>query len=284
MTEPTSTPEPRSAGSLVRDVAVIVLAGIALGIAHNAYLLGSGPRAGLAWIKQEERPLAKLEDVLGAGTEAAPVTTAAPATGSPATAARGGDGAEGPAADAAAKPAATGTGAAVPREKPVTPATGKSAAPAGDPAAATAAPPPSSSAPAPTATAPATTPPPPADVPEIPPTREPLEAGLAVVRRLHAANAAVFVDARTAGEYAEGHIPGAVHLSFDDVFKDPELAKKLDDRGLPIVAYCGGGDCDLSRNLAFSLIDAGKKRVLVFLDGTAGWAAAGLPMTKGPQP
>lgn len=268
MTEPDPSPGPKPSGSLLRDVAVIVLAGIALGVAHNAYLMGSGPRAGLSWIK-EERRLAKLEDVLLETPEAA-------AAIAPPEAANEGAAAANPApegAESKAKPAEK------PAAKPAEPA--PATKPAATPAATT---PAVAATPAPASEPPATTTAPPADVPVIPVTREPLEAGLAVIRKLHAANAAVFVDARTANEYAEGHIPGAVHLSFDDVFKNPDLAKSFDDRGLPVVAYCGGGDCDLSRNLAFSLIDGGKKRVLVFLDGTAGWAAAGLPMTKGPQP
>lgn len=271
MTEPDPNPGPKSSGSLLRDVAVIVLAGIALGVAHNAYLLGSGPRAGLAWIK-EERRLAKLEDVLLETPEAAAATVPA------------GDAAATTEGATAAKPASEG---AASTQKPVEKPAEKPAVKPGEPAPETkpaSPPPPAGTTPAPASDAPATTPAPATDVPVIPVTREPLEAGLAVIRKLHAANAAVFVDARTANEYAEGHIPGAVHLSFDDVFKNPDLAKAFDDRGLPVVAYCGGGDCDLSRNLAFSLIDGGKKRVLVFLDGTAGWAAAGLPMTKGPQP
>lgn len=274
MTEPDPIPGPKPPGSLFRDVAVIVLAGIALGLAHNAYLLGSGPRAGLAWIK-EERRLAKLEDVLLETPEAAAATTAPAPAGDAAATTEGAP---------AAKPASEGAESkAKPAEKPA--AKPGEAAPAKKPAATPATTTPAAATtPAPASDAPATTTAPPADVPVIPVTREPLEAGLAVIRKLHAANAAVFVDARTANEYAEGHIPGAVHLSFDDVFKNPDLAKAFDDRGLPVVAYCGGGDCDLSRNLAFSLIDGGKKRVLVFLDGTAGWAAAGLPMTKGPQP
>lgn len=258
MTEPTPPPEPNSPGSLVRDVAVIVLVGIALGAAHNAYLLGSGPRAGLSWIKAERR-LVKLEDVLPAQRDSA---TALPGSG--ATAAAPGV----PAHErqgAPAKPAAT-------------------AKPGGQPPAAATSPPASPSTGTPATDPPAAVATPAADVPAIPETREPLETGLAIVRRLYAANAAVFVDARTAGEYAEGHIAGALHLSFDDVFRDPALAKQLDDRGLPIVTYCGGGDCDLSRNLAFSLIDAGHKRVLVFLDGLPAWEQAGLPVHKGPQP
>jgi rhodanese-related sulfurtransferase len=156
------------------------------------------------------------------------------------------------------------------------------APPDAQPAVPTPAPPaPAAGTPAPAAAATAT---PAADVPVIPDSREPMEAELAVVRRLHAANAAVFVDARSAAEYAEGHIAGALNLPFDDVFKKPDLVKGLADRGLPIVCYCGGGDCDLSRNLAFSFLDAGRKRVLVFLGGLPEWKDAALPVKTGDQP
>ncbi|MCC6349604.1 MAG: hypothetical protein IT347_08435 [Candidatus Eisenbacteria bacterium] len=291
MTDPTPNPQARPSGSLAREVAVIVLVGAALGLGYNAYLLGSGPRAGLAWIKAEKK-LVRLEDVLPSAPTPA-TTGGAPATAGPAQetaeapALAGRAGARPDASGApAAKPAPTGAAAspapsaATPASASRTPAaaTGPVASGAGGMSLAPGAAPPAAGSP--TGGVPVV----PADVPAIPETKEPFETGLAIVRRLHAANAAVFVDARSADEYAQGHIAGALHLSFDDVFRNPELAKQLDDRGLPIVAYCGGGDCDLSRNLAFSLIDAGKKRVLVFLDGLPAWEQAGLPVHKGTQP
>lgn len=250
--------EPKAAGSLARDVAALLFVGIALGLAHNAYRLRLGPEAGLSWIK-EERALAKFEDFVPGVPDSA---LAQPPAQQSSVA---------PAGAPVAKPAG-GTKAAPTK-------TATDSHPSGT----------TRSAPTTTPTEPpaATSPPaasPPADVPVIPETREPLETGLAVVRKLYAANAAVFLDARSAHEYEESHIAGAISLPFDDVFRDPELAKKLDDRGLPIVAYCGGGDCDLSRNLAFSLIEAGHKRVLVFLDGLPAWEQAGLPVSKGTQP
>jgi phage shock protein E len=47
----------------------------------------------------------------------------------------------------------------------------------------------------------------------------------------------LLLDVRTAQEYAEGHIPGAVLLPYD------ELAAKLKepDKGRPIVVYCRSG-------------------------------------------
>jgi rhodanese-related sulfurtransferase len=121
-------------------------------------------------------------------------------------------------------------------------------------------------------------------VPAIPDTPEPLEVGYATVKALHDAGAALFVDARPADEFAQGHIPGAVNLPFDDVFTKPELAKSLDSRGRPIVAYCDGGNCELSKNLAFALIETGQKKVLVFTTGLSGWKDAGNRVVTGLAP
>jgi rhodanese-related sulfurtransferase len=131
----------------------------------------------------------------------------------------------------------------------------------------------------------ATPPPTPApDAPVVPESREPIEAQLGSVKRLFDAGAAVFVDARTAGEYAEGHIPGAMNIPYDDVFRDPDRLKGFSSNGRPVVVYCGGGDCELSRNLAWALVEEGEKRVLVFLGGTAEWQRAGYPMSSGGTP
>jgi len=118
----------------------------------------------------------------------------------------------------------------------------------------------------------------------VPESREPLESGLAIVRQLHEAGSGLFLDARSAEEYAAGHIAGAVSLPFDDVFKDPRRLAQIEDGGRPIVTYCGGGDCDLSRNLAMSLIDAGRRRVVVFTGGLPEWKNAGLAVHTGAQP
>lgn len=120
--------------------------------------------------------------------------------------------------------------------------------------------------------------------PVIPLTREPLAGTLATVKALYATRAAVFVDARSADEYAAGHIAGAISLPFDDAFKQPELAKRLADHGKPIVTYCDGGDCTLSKDLAFTLIDQGHKRVLFYADGFPGWKAGGGATHTGATP
>jgi rhodanese-related sulfurtransferase len=101
------------------------------------------------------------------------------------------------------------------------------------------------------------------------------------VRALWDANAAVFVDARTAAEYREERIARAVSLPLDDLGQRPELVTSFSSGGKPVVVYCGGGECELSKNLAWNLVDAGHKKVLVYLGGIAEWKERGAPVTKG---
>lgn len=270
-----NAPAPPPGSPIWRDVLVIVLAGSALGAGYNQVQLRSGePGKGLAWVKTQPR-LASLESLLADSAATPPAAaSAASASTSPPEASSASPAAPTPAAqELAAKPHAAARDTI---RKPVP------GAPAGRTAATTpAAPataPASAPAPAPAASAAPTAA---ADVPAIPDTREPLEVQYPIVKKLFDAGAALFVDARSPEEFAEGHIRGAVNLPFDDVFKKPDLAKQLADGGRPIVAYCGGGDCELSRNLAFALIEGGHRKVLVFLGGTAGWTAAGQALEKG---
>lgn len=274
MDDTSRIPDPKPAGSLARDVAVLVLVGLALGVTHNAYMLAAGPGRGLPWIKTERR-VVKLEDLAPADPAMAedaaavanePARTDEPAAGGARTAPPH---APAPAAAAGARDTAATAASGKPTKAPGTPAQG-AGAPQGTNGAAGATPPP--------ATAPAVV------APAIPESREPIEGGLAIVRRLYEAKAALFLDARSPEEFAQGHIAGATNLPFDDVFRDPAVLEKLEDKGRPVVTYCGGGDCDLSRNLAFSIIDAGRRRVLVFTGGLPEWQQAGLPVATGAQP
>ncbi len=257
-------------GKLWLGIIGIVLVGLALGVGHNAMQRAAGPRHGLAWIKREVK-LMSLEsiaeaatsdsatvDTLTAAAGAASTSPAAADSGTHATATR--DTTHAKSSIKEAKPA-TKTG------KPVPAATTTTATAPAKPAV------PTTSAPTPAAAT---------DIPTVPDTREPLEAHLASIRKLYDAGVTTIVDARSPEEYAEGHISGAVNMPFDEVFKDPDKVKTLVTHGRPVlVTYCGGGDCDLSRNLAFSLIDAGHKKVLVFLEGYPSWKDSGAPVTIG---
>lgn len=119
---------------------------------------------------------------------------------------------------------------------------------------------------------------------DIPDIGRPIQVQISKVKELVDANAAVVVDARDAGEYAEGHIPGAVNLPYDDVVTDPARLESFDPHGKPIVVYCGGGTCELSMNLGFALVNAGKKKVLVYTGGWPEWSSSGNAIAKGPTP
>lgn len=65
---------------------------------------------------------------------------------------------------------------------------------------------------------------------------------------------AFFIDAREAGDYAEGHLRGAVHLPSSAIYEniDSVYNQGVDIQG-KVVVYCGGGDCEASHNVADAL-------------------------------
>ena len=64
----------------------------------------------------------------------------------------------------------------------------------------------------------------------------------------------MFVDARSAEEFAVKHIEGAISLPLDAFSggKRPEALEILDP-GARVVIYCGGGDCHASHDVAIRL-------------------------------
>jgi rhodanese-related sulfurtransferase len=118
-------------------------------------------------------------------------------------------------------------------------------------------------------------------LPSIPDLGRPVQMQLPMVRRFHEAGGAVIVDVRDREEYRAGHIAGALSLPYDEAITDPERLERLDPGGKPIIVYCGGGTCETSMNMAFALIEAGKKRVLVYTGGFPEWQAMGLPVESG---
>lgn len=119
------------------------------------------------------------------------------------------------------------------------------------------------------------------DVPFVPDLDRPIQIQLDAVKKFFDADAALIVDARDDFEYEEGHIPGALLMPYDRVVTDPEALEKVDSGGRPIITYCSGGTCDVSLNLAWSLLQAGQKRVLVFMGGWPAWEEAGYPVARG---
>lgn len=119
----------------------------------------------------------------------------------------------------------------------------------------------------------------PQELPEIPAVGRPVQIELGALRRYVDAAAALVVDAREAQEYAEGHIPDAISLPYDEVVTDPARLESVDSGGRPVVVYCGGGACESSLSLAWELFHAGHERVAVYVGGYPEWVAAGYPTT-----
>lgn len=86
----------------------------------------------------------------------------------------------------------------------------------------------------------------------------------------------LLIDARPAVKYQKAFIPGSMSLPKAEF----ELKKGLlpADKDLPLVFYCGGYKCKLSRQSAELAIALGYTRVSVFPAGEPAWREAGLPL------
>ena len=96
---------------------------------------------------------------------------------------------------------------------------------------------------------------------------------------------AIFLDARKPEEYQAGHIPGALNFYGNEL--DPYAARvvpQLTDKAQEIVAYCHGGDCDLSLQVAKTLKEQGYRHVEIFQDGWPAWQKAAYPIQAGNEP
>ncbi len=244
-------------------ILVIVVLGAAVGIGFNA--LRPDP---LPWITVPKQavalesltePMAGDDEVAGrmetdgAASEPTPATTEAM---------EGTDGHE---------PA--GTPSPEPEAKPSTPAPAESAAPAKA----------ESTAPADTGKAPA----PPAGkklYADIPESKVPIDVGLAKAKEFYDRGGLLVLDARDPGEYAEGHIKGALDAPYDDKVGDMEWLMAMGKETRPILVYCDGGDCELSLDLGTEITRSGNRRVLILTDGYPGWKDAGYPVATGEKP
>lgn len=99
----------------------------------------------------------------------------------------------------------------------------------------------------------------------------------------------VLIDARgQEGAYVEGHIRGAEHLTANMLLDADERAQQLISMILPeqtIIIYCGGGDCDESKNLRTVLVgELAFENVWIFHPGYPALVEAGLPVVSGETP
>ncbi len=87
--------------------------------------------------------------------------------------------------------------------------------------------------------------------------------------------ALAILDVRSREGYAQGHVPGAIHLPFE------ELAARVKElpKNKEIICYCWNVTCTLSTKAAYILAKRGY-RVKELLGGIEAWKNAGFPIER----
>jgi rhodanese-related sulfurtransferase len=98
-----------------------------------------------------------------------------------------------------------------------------------------------------------------------------------VQRRMDSGEKFLLVDVREDSEWAQGHLPGAIHLSKGIIERDIEARVPHTDQ--KIVLYCGGGF--RSALAAENLQKMGYTNVESMDGGWRGWLIAGFPTATG---
>ena len=81
------------------------------------------------------------------------------------------------------------------------------------------------------------------------------------------------IDVRESSEFAQGHLPNAIHLSKGILERDIE--KLIPDPHTPIVVYCSGGFRSILA--AYNLQQMGYDHVQSLQDGAKYWLSQNLP-------
>ena len=91
---------------------------------------------------------------------------------------------------------------------------------------------------------------------------------------IHLDPAGTIVDARSAGEFAEGHVPGAVNIPHDEI--DKRFAEVPKDK--PVYVHCALGG--RAQKAAAVLVAHGYEVHCVTDGGMKAWKQANLPVTS----
>ena len=94
----------------------------------------------------------------------------------------------------------------------------------------------------------------------------------ALLDRIGRGEAPAIVDVRSPGEFAGGHVPGAVNIPFASVLAQPDLVPAPTSE--PVVVYCGHGPRAWLAGKA--LRRRGYARVIYMRGHMAAWRRAGL--------
>lgn len=86
----------------------------------------------------------------------------------------------------------------------------------------------------------------------------------------------LILDVRTAQEYSDGHVPGAINIPHTEL--SDKLGQVIEHEHKPVVVYCHSG-----RRAAIAqtiLADAGFKQLLHLEGDMVGWKAGNYPIEK----
>lgn len=84
----------------------------------------------------------------------------------------------------------------------------------------------------------------------------------------------LFIDVRSDKDWAEGRIPGAVHINLKKGFSNTSLAKKV-KKSDAVVIYCNGSNCLRSSKATAKAVSWGFSKVNYFRLGFPAWKTAG---------
>ena len=99
------------------------------------------------------------------------------------------------------------------------------------------------------------------------------ELSLEDVKIIYKHKEALFIDARTAEEYQEGHIPDAINIPADfGRTQKMEMLNKI-PKGLQIIVYCENAQCYMAERLAKEMQYLKYTSVAVFKGGWEEWNA-----------
>ena len=115
----------------------------------------------------------------------------------------------------------------------------------------------------------------------IPLKDDPRIIALEDARKLFDEAGSVFIDARKQHDYANSHIPGALNFYSEEFgIEEEKLITELFPFDTVIIAYCDGGECELSRRLAERLGEMGYTKARILVAGWDGWKKAGYPIER----
>jgi rhodanese-related sulfurtransferase len=90
----------------------------------------------------------------------------------------------------------------------------------------------------------------------------------------------VLVEALGPTSFEDAHLPGARNLPHDQV--DALAADVVGDQEAFVVVYCANTPCPNSAQASRRLTQLGYRNVHEYVEGKEDWAAAGLPLERGP--